>query len=88
LVFCIVVGAMSVDKQFDIFGGDPTYLVVATGHIYPVHVRGGYLRYATKDEEESLVFWGKMASWLGVPPLAAVFLWLLYRPKRPWPARQ
>jgi hypothetical protein len=87
LGFFVLVGAMIVDKQFDIYGGDPDHPVVATGHIYPVHVNHGYLRYATKEERDSLIFWeNKMGAWIGLPALGSVFLWLLYRPKRPSPA--
>jgi hypothetical protein len=86
--FCVVVVAMTVDKQFDIYGGSPDHSVPATGHVYPVHVNHGYLRYATKGERDSLVFWEvDMGSWVGLPFLAVVLLWFLYRPKRSWPPR-
>jgi hypothetical protein len=89
LLFTLVVTAMIVDAQFYLYGGDPDHPVSATGHIYPVHVRNGYLRYATKSEEEHLMFWRRtMGDWIGLPALAAIFLWLLHRPKRPWPPSQ
>ena len=83
LAFCLLVGAMTVDKEFDIYGADPDHPVQATGQVYPVHVNHGHLRYATKKEREDLNFWEiDMGSWVGVPALAFVFLWLLYRPRR------
>jgi hypothetical protein len=80
---------MSFYKDFEIYGGDPDHPVVSTGQIYPVYVIKGYLRYTTRDERESLVFWEeKMSAWIGLPPLAAVFLWFMYRPKQARPSRQ
>jgi len=83
LGFCVLVGAMTVDKQLDIYGGAPDHAVPATGHIYAVHVNHGFLRYATKKQRDGLIFWEvQMGSWEGLPAIAAVFLWLLYRPKK------
>jgi len=87
--FFILVGAMILDKKFDLYGADPDHPVAETGHIYPVQVAFGYLRFATKEERDSLFFWQReLGDWIGIPPLAAVFLWMLYRPKQPWPPRQ
>jgi hypothetical protein len=83
LAFTVVVGAMTVDKQFDVYSGAPDHPVAATGNIYAVHVNHGSLRYATKEQRDSLFFWEvRMGSWIGVPFLAMVFLWLLYQPRK------
>lgn len=84
-LFFAVVGAMDLDKRFDLYA-DPTRPVPSTGHVYPVLTAFGKLVYATKEEHDSWFFWERqMGDWIGVPPLLAVFLWLLYRPKRKWP---
>lgn len=82
---CLVVGMMMADKALDIYGGDPDHAVPETGHIYPVHVNHGYLRYSTKEEHDGLVFWEGKMTWVGAPLLVSFFVWIMYRPKPAWP---
>jgi hypothetical protein len=89
LVFMLAVGAMSADKELDIYGGAPNQPVAATGQICEVHVMHGSVRYVTPKEREALVFWERhLGAWVGLGPLAFIFLWLLYRPRGPWPLSQ
>ncbi len=89
LGFVLVVLIMSLNTELDIYGGDPDHLVAATGHIYPARVNHGYLRYATREEHDSLIFWqDKMVTWAGLSFLAGFLLCGLYRPKRQWPPRR
>src|SRR5580704_1905767 len=77
LGFFLVVFIMSLNTELDIYGGDPDHLVAVTGHIYPTDVVHGNLRYTTKEEHDSRVFWhDKLGSWLGLPFLAVLFLWV------------
>jgi len=83
LGFFVLVAAMTLDLELDLYGADPDHPVATTGHVYPVGVAWGYIRYATSEEHDKLYFWKRqMGDWIGVPALAGVFLWFLYRPKK------
>jgi hypothetical protein len=74
---------MATNMKFDLHGADPDHPVAATRHICRVTVAWGYVRYATRGQYDKLYFWDRqMGDWIGIPPLAAVFLWLLYKPEK------
>lgn len=57
LLGCIVglwllLGNRHVSKAADIYVSAPHTPVVETKQVYPVHVKGGYLRYVTKRDAE------------------------------------
>jgi hypothetical protein len=82
LIFCLLVGWMSVDKEFDIYGGAPNHAVISAGQTIEVRLMRGSVRYVTEQQRESLKFWeDEMGSLAGLAFLAA-FLLLLYGPKR------
>ena len=78
----VVTGALTFNRDMNIYGGAPDHPVVTTGQTFPVSVNHGSTRYVTQREKNSLDFWGANVGLLtGGPFLLAFFIWITYRPQ-------
>jgi hypothetical protein len=78
----VVTGALTFNRDMNIYGGAPDHPVVTTGQIFPVSVNHGSTRYVTQREKDSFDFWAANAGLLvGGPFLPAFFIWITYRPR-------
>lgn len=86
-IFCciglaVLSGALSFNREMNIYGASPDHPVAATGETFRVVVNHGSQRYVTQREKENLDFWGANIGLLsGCPMLVAFFLWITYRPR-------
>jgi hypothetical protein len=80
LALAVFVGAMTFNKEIDIYGSAPDHSVASTGRTYPLKVNHGSLRYLTADEYGRLDFWESTAeSVAGAAMLVAFLLFVTYR---------
>lgn len=80
----VLTGALSFNRDMNIYSGAPDHPVAATAQTLLVLVNHGSARYVTQTQKDSLEFWDSNAGLLaGAPMLLALFLWIAYRDKRP-----
>src|SRR5580698_7148207 len=53
IAVAIVTGALTFNRDMNIYGGAPDHPVVATGQTFPVSVNHGSTRYVTQREEDN-----------------------------------
>ena len=82
IAVAIVIGALTFNRDMNIYGGAPDHPVVVTGQTFPVRVNHGSTRYVSQREKDSFEFWGANVGLLtGGPFLLAFLIWITYRPK-------
>ena len=78
----VITGALTFNRDMNIYGGAPDHPVVTTGQTFPVSVNHGSTRYLTQLEKDSFDFWGANLGLLtGGPFLLAFLIWITYRPR-------
>jgi hypothetical protein len=79
ILVCVGTGLVEFSKEMDIYG-DPTGPEPATGHSYQASVMHSSIRYATREEYQSLMFWRNgLTEWAAPCFVLAFFLLVAFR---------